>query len=80
MDKSGKVVPNLLDVAKSMAWSTKPDVGLTVHRGEDGVEIHCTKARWYWNAKLGRVMLNYNPSNGRYEEYTKEEDDFNWEF
>ena len=80
MDKSGKVVPNLLDVAKSMAWSTKPDVGLTVHRGEDGVEIHCTKARWYWNAQLGRVMLNYNPSNGRYEEYTKKEDDFNWEF
>jgi len=80
MDKSGKTVPTLLDVAKSMAWSTKPDVGLTVHRADDGVEIHCTKARWYWNSQLGRVMLNYNPSNGRYEEQTRSADNFNWDF
>ena len=77
-DKVGHPTP--LDIAKSMAWSTKPDVCLAVHRGNEAVEIHCTKARWYWNAKLGCVKLNYNPVNGRYGEIEEQEDDFDWDF
>tara|TARA_B100001093_G_scaffold342346_1_gene327171 strand:- start:6921 stop:8753 length:1833 start_codon:yes stop_codon:yes gene_type:complete len=72
--------PTPLDIAKSMAWSTKPDVCLAVHRGNEAVEIHCTKARWYWNAKLGCVKLNYNPVNGRYGEIEEQEDNFDWDF
>ena len=77
-DKVGHPTP--LDIAKSMAWSTKPDVCLAVHRGNEAVEIHCTKARWYWNAKLGCVKLNYNPVNGRYGEIEEQEEDFDWDF
>ena len=69
-----------LDIAKSMAWSTKADVGLTVYRGDSNVEIHCTKARWNWNARLGQADLKFNPVNGRYEEIEQEEDNFDWEF
>ena len=65
--------PTPLDIAKSMAWSTKPDVCLAVHRGNEAVEIHCTKARWYWNAKLGCVKLKYNAVNGRYAEIEEQE-------
>tara|TARA_B100000212_G_scaffold1709_1_gene1274 strand:- start:1355 stop:3169 length:1815 start_codon:yes stop_codon:yes gene_type:complete len=72
--------PTPLDIAKSMAWSTKPDVCLAVHRGNEAVEIHCTKARWYWNAKLGCVKLKYNAVNGRYAEIEEQEDDFDWDF
>ena len=80
MDRSKKNVVNGLDIAKSMAWSTKADVGLTVYRGDSNVEIHCTKARWNWNARLGQADLKFNPVNGRYEEIEQEEDNFDWEF
>ena len=48
-----------VDVAKSMAWFSKADTGLTVYRGEEGVEIHNWKARWGWQGKMGSVTVSY---------------------
>ena len=69
-----------VDVAKSYAWFSKADTGLTVYRGEEGVEIHNWKARWGWQGKLGSVNMTFNPVNGRYTEIEEVEDNFDWEF
>jgi|TARA_R100000479_G_scaffold141921_1_gene77642 twinkle protein len=69
-----------VDISGSMAWFSKADMGLTVYRGEESVEIHCWKARWGWNGRLGSVKLIFNPVNGRYEEYETVADDFDWDF
>ena len=69
-----------VDVAKSYAWFSKADTGLTVYRGEEGVEIHNWKARWGWQGKLGSVNMTFNPVNGRYAEIEEVEDNFDWEF
>lgn len=79
-DRSKKNVCNLMDISGSISWSTKADVGLTVYRGSDNVEVHCTKARWNWNAQLGKADLSFNPINGRYSEAQEETDDYDWDF
>mgnify|MGYP003671328958 FL=1 len=68
-----------VDIAKSMAWFSKADMGLTIYRGEDSVEVHCWKARWGWQSKIGMAKLTFNPVNGRYSEAEEVEDNFNWE-
>jgi twinkle protein len=68
-----------VDIAKSMAWFSKADTGITVYRGDDGVQIHNWKARWGWQGSLGNVTMQFNPVNGRYREIAKVEDDFDWE-
>jgi len=78
-ERGKKNVVTGVDVAKSMAWFSKADLGLTVYRGEDSVEIHTWKARWGWQAKVGKTSLTFNPLNGRYEEAEEIEDDFDWE-
>jgi len=75
-----KKVVTGIDIAKSMAWFSKSDLGLTVFRGESSVEIHVWKARWGWSARCGSISLAYNPVNGRYIETEEVEDDFDWEF
>ena len=78
-NKDGKKnVVTGVDIAKSMAWFSKADVGVTVYRGDQGVEIHCWKCRFGWNGSLGSVRLSFNPVNGRYEELEEVEDDFDW--
>jgi len=67
-----------VDVAKSMAFFSKCDLGLTVYRGESSVEVHCWKARWGWQAKTGKVELRFDPLTGRYGETQEIEDDFDW--
>ena len=69
-----------VDVAKSYAWFSKADTGLTVYRGEEGVEIHNWKARWGWQGSLGSVNMSFNPVNGRYAEIEAVADNFDWEF
>jgi twinkle protein len=69
-----------VDVASSMNFFNKCDLGLTIYRGDDSVEIHCWKARWGWQAKLGKAELKFDPLTGRYEEAQEVEDDFDWEF
>jgi twinkle protein len=69
-----------VDVAKSMAFFSKCDTGITIYRGEDSVEVHCWKARWGWHSKLGKAELRFDPVTGRYEEAQAIEDNFDWEF
>jgi len=69
-----------VDVAKSMAWFSKADMGLTVYRGDSGVEIHNWKCRWGWQGSLGNVKMSFNPVNGRYKELEEVEDNFDWNF
>ena len=69
-----------VDISGSMAWFSKCDIGVTVARGELGVEIHCWKCRFGWNGSLGSAILSFNPVCGRYEEVQKLEDNFDWEF
>jgi twinkle protein len=69
-----------VDIAKSYAWFSKCDTGITVYRGQDGVEIHNWKQRWGWHGKTGHVIMDYNSINGRFIELSDEQDDFDWEF
>ena len=78
-ERGKKTVVTGVDIAKSMAWFSKADLGLTVFRGDSNVEVHCWKARWGWQAKVGNTSLTFNPLNGRYEEAEEIEDDFDWE-
>ena len=79
-ERGKKSVVTGVDIAKSMAWFSKADLGLTVYRGESNVEVHCWKARWGWQAQVGSTSLTFNPLNGRYEEAEEVQDDFDWEF
>jgi twinkle protein len=74
-----KRVVNGIDISGSFAWSSKADVGITVHRNESDVEIHTWKCRFSWNGSLGNVRLGFNPINGRYFEQEKIEDNFDWD-
>jgi len=56
-------------ISGSAAWFAKADVGITVHRSEDSVDIHCWKMRFKWLGKQGAVPLSYNLVNGRYSDY-----------
>jgi twinkle protein len=78
-ERGKKSVVTGVDIAKSMAWFSKADLGLTVYRGESNVEVHCWKARWGWQAQVGKTSLTFNPVNGRYEEEQEVEDDFDWD-
>ena len=69
-----------VDIAKSMAWFSKADMGMTVYRGDEGVEIHCWKCRWGWNGSLGSVNLTFNPVNNQYEQAEVIADNYDWDF
>ena len=62
-------VPKGMNISGSAAWFAKADLGVTVHRGEDSVEIHCWKSRFKWVGQQGVAHLKYDISNGRYSEY-----------
>ena len=53
-------------VSSSSAWHAKADLGITVHRGDMGVEIHCWKCRFKWIGSQGMVRLAYDVPTGRY--------------
>lgn len=59
-------VPKGMDISGSMAWYAKADIGLTVNRGPEAVEIHCWKARFKWEAQMGVRNLYYDIPTGRY--------------
>ena len=56
-------------ISGSAAWFAKADVGLTVHRTEESVDIHCWKMRFKWLGRQGVVPLSYDIVNGRYSDY-----------
>tara|TARA_R100001129_G_scaffold98911_1_gene67327 strand:+ start:1328 stop:3073 length:1746 start_codon:yes stop_codon:yes gene_type:complete len=78
VDRSKKTVATGVDIAKSYAWFSKADTGVTVFRGDTGVEIHNWKQRWGWHGKTGSVIMSYNTVNGRYQELEEIEDDYDW--
>lgn len=66
-------VPKGMNISGSAAWFAKADLGITVHRTEDCVEIHCWKSRFKWVGQQGVACLSYNLSNGRYEGFNPPE-------
>jgi len=62
-------VPKGMNISGSAAWFAKADLGITVHRAEDCVEIHCWKSRFKWTGQQGVACLTYELSNGRYRDY-----------
>lgn len=81
MDRTQKVVTGL-DVAKSMSWFAKADLGLTVVRTDDGPEAHVWKARWQWLGKMGSAHLAFDPVNSRWSDRqtsaSQVPDNFDW--
>jgi twinkle protein len=59
-------VPKGMNISGSAAWFAKADLGITVHRGEDGVEVHCWKSRFKWVGQQGMALLDYDISTGQY--------------
>jgi len=80
----GKIPPPTgYSISGSASWFSKADIGLTVHRGEQGVEIHCWKCRFKWIGKQGMTRLDYYPPTGVYLEPDSDEqqlDDYDWDF
>mgnify|MGYP003109220076 FL=1 len=79
-ERGKKQIVTGVDVAKSMAWFSKADMGLTVFRGDSSVSVNVWKARWGWSAKCGTTDLTFNPLSGRYSEAEEIEDDYDWTF
>jgi twinkle protein len=63
-------VPKGMNISGSAAWFAKADLGITVHRAEDCVEIHCWKSRFKWTGQQGVACLTYELSNGRYHDWS----------
>ena len=79
-ERGKKTIVTGVDIAKSMAWFSKADMGLTVFRGDSSVTVNVWKARWGWSAQCGSTDLTFNPVNGRYDEAEEVQDDYDWEF
>jgi len=62
-------VPKGMNISGSAAWFAKADLGITVHRTDDCVEIHCWKSRFKWVGQQGVAALSYDMASGRYQEY-----------
>jgi twinkle protein len=61
-------VPKGMHISGSAAWFAKADIGLTIHRGEVGTEIHCWKVRHKWMGQIGQTFLGYDVPTGTYYE------------
>jgi twinkle protein len=86
-------IPTGNNISGSAAWYSKADLGITVHRSSEGVEIHCWKSRFKWIGQLGKAVIQYDIPTGRYFDakqvqwgggYTpksaqQNQDDFDWE-
>ena len=79
-ERGKKTIVTGVDIAKSMAWFSKADMGLTVFRGDSSVTVNVWKARWGWSAQCGSTDLTFNPVNGRYDEAEEVQDDYDWDF
>lgn len=73
-----KQVVTGLDIAKSMSFYAKADIGLTVYRTADSVQIHNWKTRFTWWGKVGMVELDFDIENGRYKEKEYIPDNYDW--
>lgn len=59
-------VPKGQHISGSAAWFAKCDMGVTVHRGRSGTQVHVWKSRFKWVGQIGAVELAYDVRNGRY--------------
>jgi len=59
-------VPKGNEVSGSAAWFAKADIGVTIHRGDAGTEVHCWKCRWKWIGKQGQTYIAYDLPTGRF--------------
>jgi twinkle protein len=60
--------PDGMSISGSMAWWAKTDCGLTIHRGENCVEVAVWKCRYRWVGTQGETTLLYNKQAGTYSE------------
>ena len=63
-------------ISGSAAWFAKADMGITVHRKGNDVEVHCWKSRFKWIGKMGMVELDYDLPTGRYFDVPQLDDEF----
>lgn len=60
-------VPTLYDISDSQHWANKADLGIVVHRGEDGDTVRCVKSRFHTEIGTpGVVDVVFNPQTGRF--------------
>lgn len=67
-DKKGKFqIPTLYDISDSAHWANKADVGLVVHREEEGSRIKVAKSRYHNKiGKPGTLDVQYNERTGKF--------------
>jgi len=67
-DKDGNYpVPNLYDISDSQHWANKADLGIVVHRGEEGDTVRTVKSRHHTEiGSPGIVDVMFIPDNGRF--------------
>lgn len=68
-DDGTYAVPKGMNISGSAAWFAKADIGVTVHRGGEGVEIHVWKVRFKWIGSIGMCLLDYHVPTGRYSDH-----------
>ena len=76
--RSGKFVAGGMDVAGSMAWYAKADLGITIVRTEQGPEAHVWKVRWAWLGHPGMAELSYDPVSTQWSDRAFVDDGFDW--
>ena len=69
-------VPKGMNISGSAAWFAKADLGITVHRSDEGTEIHCWKCRFKWVGQQGVEFLRYNVPTGEFSDGSKPEKSF----
>jgi twinkle protein len=66
-NQNGEIpIPTGHHISGSAAWFSKADVGFTIHRGSEGVELHVWKMRFKWIGQQGMTTLGYHVPTGRY--------------
>jgi twinkle protein len=69
-DQNGNYpIPKGQSISGSAAWFAKADVGLTVHRQNDEVQIHVWKVRFKWLGRTGHCVVDYDVPTGRYSDH-----------
>lgn len=60
-------VPTLYDISDSAHWYNKPDVGIVVHRGENGDIVRIAKSKFHTEiGRPGDVGVFFDTSTGRF--------------
>jgi twinkle protein len=63
-------IPGLYDISGSANFYNKADIGLTMYKnGENKNTLYVQKVKFKYWGQNGSIELNWNPDNGRYDEY-----------